>query len=440
MTWRFDSVRKYDEIVPTCFCDTQFGIAVGSCNYIHILAYWGEETEFEYGVQQGDIYPHLYIAPEVVTAGISDKALGHWAPMKVVNEFTVSNDIIYEGLGPPTIRYNCAQHLVAWNNKLFVFTNNSTVNYEDADEQPFIRMVVYDLLTGEPLKERQLASTQEPFVCKPIIHKGKIWLTTKMVENNVNDTQYLVSYDATTYEIISRTAIPARKQERHHHFVAVGDWLIVDLFNDNGIAKFDATTGQHISNIFVNRKPLSMFYNGDNKLIVGSYKGMISEVDLVTETVTHITASSGEATSGIIDDGRYVWVGTEGGLSRTDKTLEEFNLISQPGSGSGAIEPISLMPEPVVEGQEEEEGEEGEEGASESGGDLREILLSQPFTYQAWINGEFVEHQRKGYILARTSKQVLAIRNVPMWREYYNEVLGTSMIATPETEYYGETE
>lgn len=375
------------------------------------------------------------------------------------------------------------RHIIKVFDEMFVF-NNAT--------SQFLRI---DITT------RQITGTVNvPNVsnCIPEYGNSKIWFTTDIV----GVKQALFYYDLDTLNWSSPVDLPGRDQTSKRKIKwGVEGFIFVALLNENGLAKFNDSTGAYISTITTNRLPQALDVNQNREVIVAGFNGMISSVNQTTDASTNIGGTN-QVTESIADDGTYIW-GTDPSCVRLTKgtsvdnfiiMLEGSTIVSETrtdvfkGFGYALQNPNVVSLTSVKEGAitlvedvdytfavDNAFGEQRltilETSPNIVGTEPLSITTDYTFTttladynivgftntvfQQVFITPTYTHNYWNGSLIqTRTEEQrtVLLASNaiyfgynlsdswdLPETRFYKLEILGTAMVGTGEEKYYGET-
>lgn len=164
--------------------------------------------------------------------------------------------------------------------------------------------------------------------CEPEFGNFKLWFVT----SEVNLSQSLFYYNIGDGTWSSQVTIPGRHQTNKR----IIKWskngsIYINQLNENGIARFNDSTGAHLADIPTNRLPQSMYVADNREIIVSGFNGMVTSVDQATNNPSNISGLNAESDS-VVDDGVYLWT-TQPSISRITKNSVTDNYISMiPGN------------------------------------------------------------------------------------------------------------
>lgn len=251
---------------------------------------------------------------------------------------------------------------------------------------------------------------------------NKVWVISS---DATYDKDSLSFYDTINSTWSTPVDIPGRFQKRIRDMVWAHDvYIIVSAFNDNGVHKFDSTTGSFIQSTTINRKPTHLSTNNSRQVLVPSFNGMISTYNQLTSAFSHTDGILDEAV-GLVDDGSYLW-SISPYLSRKKKNVETDALRLQ---STTATHPLGG----TFSG--------AEDYALQSFGsdEFKQILITPEFNYEYWNGVDFDTRTVKQYVFLLTDNQLFAFRNASLYRDNFISVRSTGMIGVGESGYYGET-
>jgi len=342
---------------------------------------------------------------------------------------TTANDKVkiarFTGFGANTLQEidvssyfsNPCEYITSGAGKVYVF-DGKTPTEPQHDEKLITKFIIIDPASKNIT--RQVVLPWEAH-CFPVYGANKIWFSTPASTIDTTTKQKLFYFDLSTGIFSSLITINAPTQYSARVLHYGGDAFIFTLnLNGSSITKFDAYTGAEVIEILVNRKPLTAWTNNNRDLLIGSFNGMVSTVNVSTNGVTNNYSTNGLANGIVDDDNGFVWA-AQPNLVRVKKAnnTDNFRIMN----GQDKDYSIEAFSETV----------------------FKEILISNPYTHQYWDGDSIETKTEKQYIILLTQNSLFVAADFSdSWdleevRDYYVAVRGTSIIATGPNLYYGET-
>ena len=387
MAWNIDYKRLAIPAVPTDIITDGGYVWVVAGKIIYVYDYWKVDTNYEDGLYDMQYYPDYgdsQTVESLVLVDTIDLTLDIGTDelleiTKVYDHMYVSNKVT-----PTLPNHSCSSSTKVFKINIATRTYVSTINI--------------------------------PFIAHSNIAGGfnRIWFTDEAV-TDFNVAQKIYYMDVTNGIWSAGEAIGIQKQFTKHHISnGLNYWMLIDAFNQIGIAKINGVTGTFDGLIVTNRSPTHIKANNDHSVMVTSAGGMVTIVDQTLETASNLY-SSFERASHIVDDGTYLWSLTPE-LTRTIKATTTDN-IKYTATGD---EGFKLAPfDGVIE--------------------FRDLLLTEEFTYEFWNGSSFDTRTVKSYIFVLDDAGITNFRNTSWYRSNTFSIRGTGMIAVGPDGYFGET-
>lgn len=311
-----------------------------------------------------------------------------------------------------------AYYITYGNGKIYVF--DCSVISGEHSEYGIDGWVEIDKHTREVVGKRTLIQTAH---CKPTFANFKLWfVTAASTALTASDQQHLFYYDTAAIAWSGNITIPGKKQFDPRKIVWGKDqYIFVDRFNENGVAKFNTSNGAFVSSILTNRKPTAMYANSSKELLVAGKNGMITVVNQSTDATSNDYGLTAEAFA-IYDDGTYLWAALPQ-MARLEKGALTDNYRIMDGDDKDySIEAFSQST-------------------------FFDIFVTPPYVHQDWDveNEVIVNKTEERRVVALTSASLFVAYNLTdSWsleevRDYYLKVKTGAMIGTGAERYYGET-
>lgn len=310
-----------------------------------------------------------------------------------------------------------AHYLTTGNGYVWVF--DSITPPGEYDEKFITHALKIDPVTQTVLQKIQLPWQAH---CFPICAANKLWFSTPATKDNSVTPQQLFYYDLLTGLWSSKININSAKQftaRRFHH--GSDQYVFTASYNGNSVVKFNATNGAQVSEILINRKPMTMWTNGNRDLLVGSFSGMVSTIDVDLDTSSNDYSTNGEALGLVDDDGGFLWA-IQPNLVRVKKadTTDNFR---------------------IMDGQDKDYSIEAFSDTV-----FQDIILTRPYTHNSWdISTSTIisKTEKQSVLLLAPSAVYIAYDFTDSWnlrqiRDYDVTVNGSAIIATGPDSYFGE--
>lgn len=264
----------------------------------------------------------------------------------------------------------------------------------------------------------------------------KLWMvSTHPTSSTANpDQQKLYRYDGTW----DFTYIPQRKSTVCTKIAGMDGSVYTTSYNNVGICKFNASTGNYISAIRVNAYPAHLFSTSERELFVASYGGMLSSVN-AAGTVQHEMSTIGEVVTSVaaVPGSQSFWFvyGTNiGVINRIDKSVffSYDNSIEKAGNTyylSSEDKPTDI--------RVEDDWTLDLEAFTETS--FEEVLVTPSFTYQKWNGTGFEDVTLSSYLFLLSASKLHCVRLVhPFYRLNKYEITGQAAIVSGDKQYFGE--
>jgi hypothetical protein len=150
--------------------------------------------------------------------------------------------------------------------------------------------------------------THEYIMMNSVLHYayGKLWMVEDYVDA-IGSSQRIWIYDTTTSTWTSKT-FNGKTQKNRAQITSANGYVYFAAYNSLSVLKHDGGTGNYISSIRGNANPNAMVAQPDGRILVTSYKGLISHLN-TDDTWNHdLQVDTDECTGIAYESNSYCWV------------------------------------------------------------------------------------------------------------------------------------
>ena len=135
---------------------------------------------------------------------------------------------------------------------------------------------------------------------------GKLWMVDDYVDGLANGSQRVWCYNTVT-GLWSFSAFAGKLQKNRAQITSANGNIYISAYNSLSVLKYDAATGLLLSSIRGNANPNALAAQPDGRILVASYKGLISHLNTDDSWTHDLQCETDECTCLAYENDSYCW-------------------------------------------------------------------------------------------------------------------------------------